>query len=148
MGRSIEVGWSLDEPTFLGGLWTKSTAARRVQFFGGGGKVVSFDTTGTFFLQGMLRGLNFYFVCLDFVALPRAFFFAHTLGDGSGNAASLLRGDGSGDGWAVGPTAPCVPCPVGTFKPNAGDALSQCRRCDPATAATTHAITCTRVTHG
>ena len=67
MGMSIEVGWSVDEPTFLGGLWTKSTAARRVQFFGGGGlavdPVVSFGTTGIFFGPGMLQGLNFCFVC-------------------------------------------------------------------------------------
>jgi hypothetical protein len=66
MGMSIEVGWSVDEPTFFGGLWTKSTAARRVQFFGGGGlavdPVVSFGTAGTFTVHGMLRGLNFYFV--------------------------------------------------------------------------------------
>jgi hypothetical protein len=65
MGRSIEVGWSV-ELTFFGGLCTKSTAARMVQFFGGGGfagnPVVSFDTAGTFTVHGMLRGLNFYFV--------------------------------------------------------------------------------------
>jgi len=58
MGMSIEVGWSVDEPTFFGGLWTKSTAARRVQFFGSGGlavdPVVSFGTTGIFFGPGIV----------------------------------------------------------------------------------------------
>jgi len=56
-----------------------------------------------------------------------------------GNAhSSEGQGDGGGDGWALGPISPCLPCPLGTFKPLQGDALSQCRPCDEYTAESTH----------
>jgi len=56
-----------------------------------------------------------------------------------GNAySSEGHGDGGGDGWALGPIAPCVPCPLGTYKPLQGDALSQCRACDVYTAESTN----------
>ena len=51
-------------------------------------------------------------------------------GDGAGNGPSLGNGEGPGDGWAVGPLAPCVPCPEGTFKATTGDGLDECRPCD------------------
>jgi hypothetical protein len=47
--------------------------------------------------------------------------------------APWLPGDGQGDGWALGPRAPCQWCPAGTFKAESGDGFDLCRPCDPFT---------------